>query len=164
MVLREPSGSRHLGVVVVEDSRSDALLILEGLKGEGFAPDVLLLSNGEEASNHFEDQEEANLVPGGGLDLILMDLNLPKKSGAQLIGEIKAIPALKNVPLVIFSGSDPQEVWRCYDLGANLVVPKPHDAPSFINAVKGIKRYYIDLMNGKEAPGSDLERRLRNPR
>lgn len=139
----QADGSRHFGVVVVEDSRSDALLIIEGLRQEGLSLDVLLLTDGEKASDHFVDDEEVGLLPLGGPDLILLDLNLPKKGGAELIREIKANPNLREVPVVVFSGSDPSEVWRCYELGANLVVRKPQDVQPFVRTIQGIKRYCL---------------------
>jgi DNA-binding response OmpR family regulator len=133
-------------VVVVEDSKSDAHLILEGLKQDGRNLSILLLTDGEKASNHFKNLEEVGFVSQDKLDLIMLDLNLPKKSGFELISEIRAIPGLANVPVVIFSGGPHSEdVWHCYDLGANLVVPKPHEVEPFISLVKAIEHYCLDV-------------------
>lgn len=137
--------SKHFGVVVVEDSKSDALLILEGLKQEGTEINVLLLTDGEKASRHFAETEAVTLSPKGAPNLILLDLNLPKKNGVALIREIKALPSLRDVPLVVFSGCDPMEVWGSYELGANLAVLKPLEAGSFIDVIRGIKSYYTPV-------------------
>ena len=140
------TSSKYFGVVVVEDSKSDALLILEGLKQDGRGVNVLLLTDGEKASKHFQEAEEVSFSPKGAPDLILLDLNLPKKDGAALIREIKAMPSLRDVPLVVFSGSDPREVWDCYELGANLAVLKPLEADSFIEIVRAIKTYCTEVI------------------
>ncbi|HTB21434.1 MAG TPA: response regulator [bacterium] len=140
---------KRFGVVVVEDSKSDARLIVEGLQHDGRNLSILLLTDGEKASNHFKDIEEVSFVSRDKLDLILLDLNLPKKSGFELIGEIRAIPVLTNVPVVVFSGAPrADEVWHCYDLGANLVVRKPHEVEPFLNLIKAIEHYCLDVHAG----------------
>lgn len=139
-----------MGVVVVEDSKSDAQLILEGLRRNGRDVSVLLFTDGERASNYFEKIDDPYLHRAERPDLILLDLDLPKKDGAELIGEIRSMPELKNVPVVVFSRSQSREdVWRCYELGANLVIPKPMDAGPFISAVEAIEHYCLDVLGPK---------------
>jgi two-component system, chemotaxis family, response regulator Rcp1 len=145
--------SEKYKVVVVEDSRSDALLIVEGLKRDGRKLNIVLLPDGEKASNHFVEDGDKKDTPSPPLerpDLILLDLNLPKKGGMELIAEIKSSPRLQGVPLVIFSGSDQkEEVWRCYALGANLVVLKPHDVEPFLHVVQAIEHYCLDVVGSR---------------
>ncbi|HXC64933.1 MAG TPA: response regulator, partial [bacterium] len=90
---------------MVEDSKSDAKLIVEGLKLGGRNLNIMLIADGERASNYFVDEDEPSFAPFGKPDLIMLDLNLPKKSGAELITEIKGIAGLNEVPVVILSGS-----------------------------------------------------------
>lgn len=148
MVTRRKKHSRRYGVVVVEDSKSDACLIVEGLKQDGRNVEILLLPDGEKASFHFGDCDADALFPRVLPDLILLDLNLPKKSGSELITEIRATPRLNGVPVVVFSGSQrPEEVWNCYNLGANLVVPKPLAVEPFIKLVSAIEHYFLDVIS-----------------
>jgi chemotaxis family two-component system response regulator Rcp1 len=139
--------SRPSRVVVVEDSKSDAQLIVEGLKLGGRNLNILLISDGEKASNYFEEEEEPTFAPFGRPDLIMLDLDLPKKSGAELITEIKAIAGLSEVPVVVLSGSTrSEEVWGCYDLGASSVVQKPPEAESFVGLVQAVVHYWLDIV------------------
>jgi len=139
-------------VVVVEDSRSDAKLIVEGLKKGGRDLNIMLIGDGERASNYFEDEEEPSFAPFGRPDLILLDLNLPKKSGAELISEIKSIAGLSEVPVIILSGSDrSEEVGGCYELGASSVLKKPLEAETFIGLVQAVVHYWLDVAGSSPA-------------
>jgi two-component system, chemotaxis family, response regulator Rcp1 len=154
METRSSKNLKHYGVVVVEDSKSDARLIVEGLSQDGRKLSIMILTDGEKASRHFSSPGDLPALAGMEPDLILLDLNLPKKTGSELIGEIRAIPGLRNVPLVVFSGScQKDEVWRCYDLGATLVVPKPLDVEPFISAVKAIEHYCLDVVGPSAGAG-----------
>ena len=144
--------SRPSRVVVVEDSKSDAKLIIEGLKLGGRDLNIMLIADGERASNYFVDEEEPSFAPFGKPDLIMLDLNLPKKSGAELITEIKGIAGLSEVPVVILSGSSQsEEVWGCYQLGASSVVQKPLEAESFIGLVQAVVHYWLDVAGSNPA-------------
>jgi CheY-like chemotaxis protein len=144
--------SRHFTVVVVEDSPSDAVMIEEGLRRAGGSLDIVLLKDGEQASRRLGAAEDADAPGRGRPDLIILDLQLPKRSGSQLLDELKLAPALKEVPMVILSGSTKTaEVWGCYDHGANLVVQKPMDAELFMDLVAAIRHYYLDKADQLES-------------
>ncbi|HXB96803.1 MAG TPA: response regulator [bacterium] len=139
-------------MVVVEDSKSDAKLIVEGLRQGGRELNIMLIADGERASDYFEEEDEPSFAPFGRPDLIMLDLNLPKKSGAELIAEIKSIAGLSEVPVVILSGSaQTEEVWGCYELGASSVVQKPLEAESFIGLVQAVGHYWLDVVGSSPA-------------
>jgi CheY-like chemotaxis protein len=146
------SRPRQRRVVVVEDSNADAKLILEGLKQGGRDLNVMLIADGALASSYFEEELEPSFSPYGRPDLIMLDLDLPKKSGAELIGEIKAIAELSKVPVVILSGSvRGEEIRGCYALGASSVVQKPAEAESFVGLVRAVVHYWLDVAGSSPA-------------
>ena len=86
-------------------------------------------------------------------DLILLDLGLPKKSGTEVLAEIKADPDLKRIPVVVLTSSDAQEdIFATYDLHANAYTKKPVDADEFLKAIRTIEDFWFSLviLPGKE--------------
>lgn len=80
-------------------------------------------------------------------DLILLDLNLPRKSGREVLAEIKVDPALKYIPVVVLTTSQAEEdVWMAYELHANSYVVKPLDLAAFVQTVQSIRHYWLSVV------------------
>lgn len=140
--------SRPPRVVVVEDSKTDTKLIVEGLKRGGRDLHITLICDGEKASSYFGGEGvDPSAASWSRPDLILLDLDLPKKGGAELIAEIKALTHLREVPVVIVSSSaQGDEVRGCYESGASSVVQKPLEPESFVGLVQAVARYWLDVV------------------
>src|ERR1041385_6634918 len=128
-------------ILLVEDSRSDTKIVLQAMDKNLRRKRVVTSLDGEQAMAYLKKQKD-----GLGPSLILLDLNLPKKDGWQVLAECKKDPALKSIPIVVFttsqSGSD---IKRCYELGANSFIPKPFELDEFQRAVDLIEDYWLGL-------------------
>ncbi len=130
-------------ILIVEDSPADVRLIVEALKSEPPRHNITVASDGVEAL------ECLNRLRGRGRnslpDLILLDLNLPRKDGRELLAELKADPEFRRIPVVILttSAADP-DVMRAYELHANSYVTKPVDLDEFFAAVQAIDHFWLE--------------------
>jgi len=128
-------------ILLIEDSASDVKMVLMALKMNGRAKNVSTSPDGEHAMAYL-----AGLADECKPDLIVLDLNLPKKDGWQVLAECKADARLKCIPIVVFSTSESQDdVDRCYELGASSFVTKPFDLDAFQNAVQMIETFWLGL-------------------
>ncbi|MGH9551513.1 MAG: response regulator, partial [Terriglobales bacterium] len=118
--------SSSLKILLVEDSRADARLILEVFKEEKIAVDVDVVRDGEAAMVYLHRTGEFENVCRP--DLILLDLNMPKKDGREVLSEIKADQRLKSIPVVILTTSQSEEdILKSYNMQASCYVTKPID-------------------------------------
>jgi len=118
-------------ILLVEDNENDIVLIQEAFAEAATARLVAVVRDGEEAMAYLgrRGQYHDARMPG----LVLLDINMPKKNGFEVLAEMKADPALQSIPVVIFSGSTQQEdIARSYAAGAATYVPKPMDFQGLI--------------------------------
>ena len=136
---------RPVEILLVEDSASDADLTEEAL-GEGKVLNHLhWVQDGVEALAFLQRQGKYSDAPRP--DLILLDLNLPKKDGREVLAQIKANPNLKLIPVVILTTSAAErDILRTYELNANCYVTKPIDLEQFISVVKLIEEFWLALV------------------
>jgi CheY-like chemotaxis protein len=136
---------RAVEILLVEDSASDADLTEEAL-GEGKVLNHLhWVQDGVEALAFLHRQGKYSDAPRP--DLILLDLNLPKKDGREVLAQIKADPNLKLIPVVILTTSAAErDILRTYELNANCYVTKPIDLEQFISVVKLIEEFWLALV------------------
>ena len=139
------SMSRPVEILLVEDNPGDVRLTREALR-EGKVHNVLhVVPDGVEALRFLrrEDQYAEAVRP----DLILLDLNLPKKDGREVLQDVKADPALRNIPVVVLTSSQAeQDIARAYDLHANCYVTKPVDLDQFIHVVRTIEDFWFTIV------------------
>ena len=134
---------------MVEDNPGDVLLTREALKDSVSPPRLSVVGDGEEAIAFLRRKGKHCDAPRP--DLILLDLNLPKKSGRQVLEEIKAVSGLRQIPVVVLtSSSAEQDILQCYDLQANSFITKPIDLDKFEKVVKAIEGFWL---NCAELPG-----------
>ena len=133
---------RPAEVLLVEDNPGDARLTLEALKDGKVLNRVSVVPDGVEAMAFLRRQSPYADVPRP--NLILLDLNLPKKDGREVLAEIKADPDLKRIPVVILTTSQAEEdIARTYDLHANCYVTKPVDLDKFLEVVRSIEDFWL---------------------
>jgi chemotaxis family two-component system response regulator Rcp1 len=145
------TGRAAFEILLVEDSPGDVRLTREALKDAKMYINLHVAADGMEATAFLNQEGKYADVPRP--DLILLDLNLPKKSGRQVLEEIKGSSSLKSIPVVILttSASD-EDVFRSYQLHANCYITKPVDLDGFLKVVKCIDEFWLSIVKLPNAP------------
>jgi two-component system, chemotaxis family, response regulator Rcp1 len=132
-------------ILLVEDSPGDVRLTKEALQGGKVANNLHAVEDGEEALQFLRQQGKYRHATRP--DLILLDLNLPKKDGREVLHEIKNDDSLKRIPVVILTTSSAEEdIIKTYDNYANCYITKPMDFDQFIDAVKSIEDFWLSIV------------------
>jgi CheY-like chemotaxis protein len=137
--------AKPMEVLLVEDSPGDVRLTREAFKDAKVLINLHVASDGTEAMAFLKREGGHTNAPRP--DLILLDLNLPKKDGREVLGEIKESPTLKSIPVVILttSASD-ADILKSYLLHANCYITKPEDLKGFLNVVKSIDNFWLSVV------------------
>ena len=147
-----PELVKPIEILLVEDNPGDVRLTREALKEAKVINNLTVLKDGEEALTYLRRQgpyEKASRP-----HLILLDLNLPRKDGREVLAQIKAEDSLKRIPVVVLTTSqDEQDVLKSYNLHANCYITKPVDLDQFIRVVQSIEDFWLGIVvlpvNGK---------------
>lgn len=147
-----PELVRPVEILLVEDNPGDVRLTMEALKESKVINRLTVVKDGVEALAFLRRQGPYAQAPRP--HLVLLDLNLPKKDGREVLAEIKADEDLKRIPVVILTTSqDEQDVFKSYHLHANCYITKPVDLEQFITVVKSIEDFWLGIVvlpaNGK---------------
>lgn len=136
---------RPVDILLVEDNPGDVRLTQEALKEGKVLNNLHIARDGVEAMAFLRRQDKyADAVRP---DLILLDLNLPKKDGHEVLAEIKTDEGLKRIPVVILTTSEADEdILKTYDYHANCYITKPMDLNQLINVVKSIEDFWLSLV------------------
>jgi len=135
--LRKPT--RRLSILLVEDDPGDILIAEEALRAGQLDSHLTVVQDGQAALAHLRGDSP---LP----DIVLLDLNLPRMTGHEVLAEIKGDDALRAVPVVVLSTSAAAEdVRRCYALGANVYVAKPVDFDQFARVIKQIEEFFLTI-------------------
>ena len=136
---------RPIELLLVEDSEPDVRLTKEALHEAKVKNRLSVVEDGVEAMEFLHRQGRHADAPRP--DLILLDLNLPRKDGRQVLKEIKADDSLKRIPVVILTTSKNEEdVLRAYDLHANCYITKPVDFNRFMEVVKSVEDFWLTVV------------------
>jgi CheY-like chemotaxis protein len=142
-----------IDILLVEDNPGDARLAQEAFKDAKVRNNLYRVEDGVEAMAylHRQDRYSDAVRP----DLILLDLNLPKKNGREVLAEIKADDDLKRIPVVILTVSKAEEdILKSYNLHANCYITKPINLDNFLEVVKSIEDFWLTIVklppNGKK--------------
>jgi CheY-like chemotaxis protein len=132
-------------VLLVEDNPGDVRLTKEALKEGKLLNQLTVVGDGVEALSFLRKQGiYANALQP---ELILLDLNLPKKDGREVLAEIKADPNLRRIPVVVLTTSSSEEdILKIYDLHANCYITKPVDLEQFMGVVKSIEDFWVSVV------------------
>ena len=141
----DPERVRPVEILLVEDDPGDTLITREALDQSKLANNLHCVVNGEEALAFVRRQGQYAQAPRP--DLVLLDLNLPRRDGREVLAEIKGDPALRRIPVVVLTTSQAEEdVLRSYDLHANAYVTKPVDFDRFVSVVHQIDEFYFAVV------------------
>jgi CheY-like chemotaxis protein len=128
---------------LVEDNPGDVRLTREALK-DGAAINLHVVRDGEKAVAFLRQESPYDEAPRP--DLILLDLNLPRRNGREVLAEIKITPSLKRIPVVVITASEAeQDILNCYDLHANCYITKPMDLDQFMSVLKAVKEFWLTV-------------------
>jgi chemotaxis family two-component system response regulator Rcp1 len=142
--------NRRIRVLLVEDSRADARLVVEVFKEEQINVDVDIVRDGEEAMAYLHREREYEHVPAP--DLIILDLNMPKKDGREVLAEIKSDSALNTIPVVILTTSQSEEdIQKCYKLHASCFVTKPLELEKFMAIIRSLDGFWFNAVRFPES-------------
>jgi CheY-like chemotaxis protein len=138
-------------ILLVEDNPGDSRLAKEALKESKLKNNLYVAEDGVEAMNFLYKKGKYSKMPRP--DLVILDLNLPKKDGREVLAEIKNDDNLKRIPVVILTISKAEEdILKTYNLHANCYVTKPLDLDQFMKVVKSIEDFWLTIVklpNGK---------------
>ena len=136
---------KPIHILLVEDNPGDADLAREALEDSKLSNALHVVDDGEKAMAFLH--REGVYVDAPRPDLILLDLNLPKKDGKEVLAEIKTDDNLKRIPVVILTTSQAEEdVLRTYNLHANCYITKPIDLNQFIHVVRSIEDFWLSIV------------------
>lgn len=136
---------KAIDVLLVEDDPGDVLMTREAFKDNKLANRLSVVSDGVDAMAFLrkEDQYAGSPTP----DLVLLDLNLPRMDGREVLAAMKSDPELRRIPVVVLTTSEAEEdVLRSYSLHANAYVTKPVDFQSFIEVVRKIDDFFVSVV------------------
>lgn len=135
-------GERPKIIFLVEDNKADVRLIQEALKNSSIPLQVVAVRNGMDAMAYLH--KEGEFADALRPDLILLDLNLPRKDGREVLAEIKADPKLKRIPVVILTTSKNEEdISQSYELHVNCYITKSRNLSELFKIVKGIEEFWL---------------------
>jgi len=136
---------RMINILLVEDNPGDVRLTEEVLKEGKIKNTLNVVMDGEEALDYLFKRGKHTSAETP--DIVLLDLNLPKIDGREVLEEIKKHPELKRIPVIVLTTSDAQaDILKMYDNHANCYITKPVDFPQFINVVKSIEDFWLTIV------------------
>lgn len=139
------SEGKPIEILLVEDSPSDATLTIEALEAGKVANKLNLVEDGVEAMAYLKC--EGKYAKATRPDLIMLDLNLPRKDGREVLAELKNDPVLKTIPIIVLTTSrSDKDILQSYQLNANCFITKPVDFQQFIDVVKTIEKFWLTVV------------------
>ncbi len=132
-------------ILLVDDDPGDVRLTLEALRRSKLYSSIDTVENGEEALAYL--RREARYAGARRPDLVLLDLNMPRKDGRETLAEIKADPDLRQIPVVVLTTSSAEsDVLKSYDLGANCYITKPVDLSQFMKVIQETESFWFAVV------------------
>jgi len=136
---------RSIEILLVEDNPGDVRLTEEALKEGKVINRLSVVPDGVEAIEYL--RKRGDYASAATPDLVLLDLNLPKKDGREVLAEVKQDPELRKIPVVVLTTSrDEQDILKSYDLHANCYITKPVDFEQFIRVVRAIEDFWLSVV------------------
>jgi CheY-like chemotaxis protein len=143
--MNKTRGGKPVEILLIEDSGADVRLTKEALKEGKVLNNLNVVANGVEAMDFL--RRKGKYADSPHPDLILLDLNLPKKNGCEVLGEIKQDPDLKRIPVVVLTISKSEEdIMKSYNLHANCYISKPVGLDKFIEVVKSVEDFWLTIV------------------
>ncbi|MEM6963752.1 MAG: response regulator [Bacteroidota bacterium] len=127
-------------ILIAEDNLADLELIKDGFQEINLHAEITIVKDGQELLNFFENSDIENL------GLVLLDLNLPKVNGMDILEKFYKDDFLKKIPIVVFTSSDDYDkIIRAYELGANACIKKPEDVAEFSKIIRAITNFWLEI-------------------
>lgn len=140
---RQQDGSQ-IQILLIEDNLGDVRLTQEAFKEADVPNQLTVARDGIQALEMLKSDSGGTTTPP---DIILLDLNLPRLDGRELLAKIKADPELRHIPVVVLTTSNaPADIRRAYDLNANCFVTKPVDLDDFMHVVRAIEAFWLTVV------------------
>ncbi len=140
--------NRAITILMADDDADDRMLARDALAESRLTNDLYIVSDGQELMDYLKRRgayEDPDSSPAPGV--ILLDLNMPRKDGFEVLAEIRRDPELRRIPVVILTTSKAEEdVYRGYDLGANSFVTKPVTFEGLVEAMKALGQYWFEIV------------------
>jgi chemotaxis family two-component system response regulator Rcp1 len=134
--------SRPIEVLLLEDDLGDVELTKEAIEATRLAVNLSVVRDGEEAMTYL--RKEGSYADAASPDLVLLDLNMPRKDGREVLRDMKDDPTLTHIPVVVLTTSDSDEdIVKSYDIGANCYVTKPVGLEQFMKVVQSIGDFWF---------------------
>ena len=141
----EGTATELVQVLLVEDNPGDVELTKRNLAKSAFSLNINVVEDGEAAIAYL--RREGDYANAPRPDLILLDLNMPRKDGREVLAEVKADENLRRIPVVVLTVSTAEEdILRTYDLHANCYITKPVDLDQFIKVVRSIEDFWLSIV------------------
>jgi CheY-like chemotaxis protein len=138
------AAQRTVEILLVDDNIGDVVLTKEALKGAEFPNRVSVLRDGCEALEFL--RRTGKFANASRPDLILLDINMPRKNGCEVLEEVRSDEDLRLIPIVILTSSEAEDdIRRSYELGANCFVTKPADLDEMVRVVQAINHFWITI-------------------
>jgi len=135
---------RKTFILVADDDADDRFLIQTAFKENGYDDKIEFVENGVELLKFLNDISQNTSHESTFPGFILLDLNMPKKSGREVLQEIKQHPVYKTIPVIVYTTTkNENEIKRCYELGANTYIVKPARFEALLKVVEGIRSYWL---------------------
>ena len=143
--MRMPENGQMFEILLVEDNPGDVLLTQEAFREGRLSHRLSVVEDGDEALRFLRGEGPYAGAPVP--DLILLDLNLPRNDGRELLGEIKQDVRLRHIPVIILTTSDAeQDVWRAYKLHANCYLTKPIRMDEFFHKIRSVEDFWLTIV------------------
>lgn len=140
-----PAKGNLIDILMVEDNPADARLTAEAFRDAKVLNHMTVVGDGEAAMDYLH--RRGRYATASRPDLILLDLNLPKKDGREVLAEIKSDPDLRRIPVVVLTTSDDQrDILRAYDLHVNAYITKPVDLDQFMRIVEAVEDFWLSVV------------------
>jgi len=143
--MKTNGSGKPIEILLVEDNPGDVRLTMEALKEGKLRNNMNVVGDGEVALSYL--RREAGYEDAVRPDLVLLDLNLPRKDGREVLADMKADPNLRRIPVVVLTTSEAEEdILKTYNLHANCYITKPVDLDQFINVVRSIESFWFSVV------------------
>ncbi len=134
-----------MNILIVEDSEADQMIMREAFKEAGTKCNLLMVKDGVEALEFLKQEGDFQTAPKP--QLIILDLNLPRKNGREVLEEIKGNEKWEHIPILVFSNSEsPRDICQCYSLNVNAYMNKPSDFQSFVDLAHVVDKFWLNLV------------------
>ena len=137
--------ARPIEILLVEDDEGDVLLTTEALEASKITNNMHVARNGEEALRFL--RREGEYADAARPDIVLLDLNLPRVDGREVLSQVKSDEDLRRIPIIVLTTSEAEEdIVRSYDLHANAYVTKPVDFNRFLQVIQSIDEFFVTVV------------------